>query len=66
MLFCSQETVARGRVHHGGHSLWRRVFTGAGLAVLGRHSFVHGYGDCRWCHDEAHRTQHHHSHDEKH
>ena len=23
-------------------------------------------GDCRWCHDEAHRTQHHHSHEEKH
>ena len=41
---------------------WRRVFTGAGFAVVGRHSFVNGFGDCWWCHDEAYRTQHHHSH----
>ena len=46
------------------------ILTGEGssqvqdLLLLGRHSFVNGFGDCRWCHDEAHRTQHHHSHEE--
>ena len=42
---------------------WRRVFTGAGFATLGRHSFVKVFGDCR-CHDEVHRTQHYFSHEE--
>ena len=43
----------------------RRAFTGAGLVALGRLLLVNGFGDCMWCHDEAHRTQHHHSHDER-
>ena len=43
-------------VHHGEiRPGWRRV-TGAGFAALGRHSFVNGFGDCRWCHDEAERN----------
>ena len=42
---------------------WRRVFTGAGFAALGRHSFVIVFGDCR-CHDEVHRTKHYFSHEE--
>ena len=53
-ILCSVNKLARGRVHRGGHPLWRRVFTGAGLAAPGRRSLAHGYGDCRWCHDEAH------------
>ena len=36
------------------------------LLLLDVTFLAHGYGDCRWCHDEAHLTQHHHSHDEKH
>ena len=43
----------------------RRALTGAGLVALGRLLFVNGFGDCMWCHDEAHRTQHHHSHEER-
>ena len=35
------------------------------LVALGRLLLVNGFGDCRWCHDEAHRTQHHHSHEER-
>ena len=30
----------------GCHPHWRRVFTGAGLAALERHSFVNTFGDC--------------------
>ena len=52
--FAPWERFARGRVHHGGHPLWRRVFIGAGSAALGRHFLAHGFGDCWWCHDEAH------------
>ena len=26
---------------------------------------MNGFGDCRSCHDEVHRTQHHHSHEER-
>ena len=33
--------------------------------VGGRLLLVNGFGDCIWCHDEAHRTQHHHSHEER-
>ena len=36
-------------------SLGEGVYTGAGFAALGRHSFVNGFGDCR-CHDGVHRT----------
>ena len=45
---------ARQRSSCWSPSLWRRVFTRAGLPALGRHPFVHGYEVCRWCHDEAH------------
>ena len=53
-----------------GAAVQAAILTGEGssqvqdLLLVGRHSFVNGFGDCRWCHDEAHRTQHHHSHEE--
>ena len=54
LVWHSLGAPSRDKVLLGGHLLWRSVFTGAGLAALGRLSLAHGCGDCRWCHDEAH------------
>ena len=44
---------------------WRRAFTGAGFVALGRLLHVRGFGYGMWCHDEAHRIQHHRLHEER-
>ena len=43
----------------GGPLTWRSAHTVAGPAAPGPHPLAHRCGDCWWCHDEAHRAQHH-------
>ena len=42
LVWHSLGAPSRGRDLLGGHPLWRSVFTGAGLAALGRLSLAHG------------------------
>ena len=64
VLLRSQKLSACGRAFHGG------LLVGEGLSqvqvdALGRRLHVRGSGNGMWCHDEAHRTQHHYLHEER-
>ena len=43
----------------GGPLIWRSAHTVVGPAAPGPHPLAHRCGVCWWCHDEAHRAQHH-------
>ena len=42
----------------GRHPHWRGLIGCPGSLVVGRDSIVHGPGNSRWCHDQAHWAQH--------